>query len=117
LDKIAILTIKQARVRQCEKLGHIRRELAELEAVRDRTVPARPEITSLAEQLKAVNEKLWDIEDSIRACEARHNFGPRFVELARAVYRTNDELTAIERRINDALGSELTEEKQYPWYE
>jgi tetratricopeptide (TPR) repeat protein len=116
LDKIAILTIKQARVAQGEKLGNVRRELAELEAVRERAVPPGPELAALAGELQAVNEELWDIEDSIRLCEARQDFGPRFVELARAVYRVNDRRTAVKRQINLRLGSVLIEEKEYPSY-
>ena len=66
--------------------------------------------------LKAVNEKLWLIEDDIRACERDGDFGPRFIALARAVYRTNDERSVFKRRINDLLGSSLVEEKEYTRY-
>ena len=72
---------------------------------------------ALAGELQAVNEELWDIEDEIRACEARGDFGPEFVELARSVYRTNDRRSAIKRRINLELGSALVEEKEYPCYQ
>ena len=71
----------------------------------------------LSNELSEINERLWEIEDSIRACEARGDFGARFIELARSVYRSNDERTAIKRRINDVLGSELTEEKLYLAYD
>ena len=63
--------------------------------------------------LKKVNGELWTIEDRIRAKEANQLFDREFVELARSVYRNNDERAALKRRINDLLGSPLVEEKSY----
>jgi hypothetical protein len=67
-------------------------------------------------ELKAVNEALWTIEDDIRACEARGDFGDGFVALARSVYRTNDRRAAIKREINVLCGSSIVEEKSYTQY-
>ena len=67
-------------------------------------------------ELRAVNEALWRIEDDIRLCERAGDFGPRFVELARSVYRTNDRRSELKRRINELLGSGLVEEKSYAAY-
>jgi hypothetical protein len=64
-------------------------------------------------ELRTVNEKLWDVEDALRVCECRTDFGENFVELARSVYRLNDERSALKRRINTLLGSTLQEEKSY----
>ena len=64
-------------------------------------------------ELKSINEPLWRIEDDIRSCERAGDFGPRFIELARSVYETNDRRAAIKRRINERLGSEIVEEKSY----
>jgi 4'-phosphopantetheinyl transferase len=116
LDKLTILQIKSERVHDPAKLQNIRRELAEVEAARDQAQPRSEELTRLTAELKAVNEQLWEIEDALRICERDGDFGPRFVELARAVYRTNDRRGALKRRINDLLGSELIEEKQYADY-
>ncbi|PKL95605.1 MAG: hypothetical protein CVV18_04830, partial [Gammaproteobacteria bacterium HGW-Gammaproteobacteria-8] len=66
---------------------------------------------------KTVNEQLWEIEDEIRGCERRRDFGERFVELARSVYRTNDRRAAIKRQINEQLGSTIVEEKSYAAYD
>ena len=66
--------------------------------------------------MRLVNETLWQIEDDIRDCERAKDFGPRFIELARSVYINNDERAAIKRQINEALGSELVEEKSYSDY-
>lgn len=116
LDKIAILEIKRARISDADKLQNVRIELEQLCAVRDRTIRPSVDLAALSSRLAAVNEKLWEIEDGIRGCEASQDFGPRFVALARAVYITNDERVAIKRQINEILGSRLKEEKGYTPY-
>ena len=116
LDKIAILEIKAARIADPAKNANVRVELAALARVRDETVAASVELDRLSRALREVNEALWDIEDAIRDCEAAADFGPRFVELARSVYRTNDRRAALKREINLLLGSELIEEKSYAPY-
>ena len=63
-----------------------------------------------------MNEDIWEIEDGVRECERRQDFGEQFVELARSVYRTNDRRAALKRRINELLGSNLLEEKSYRDY-
>ena len=88
-------------------------QLDALTAARDDAVRPSPELTRLTADLQAVNEALWDIEDAIRCCERDQDFGPRFIELARSVYRNNDRRAAIKRAINDLLGSRLIEEKSY----
>jgi hypothetical protein len=67
-------------------------------------------------ELKRTNEQLWQIEDEIRDCERRQDFGPRFVELARSVYRTNDRRAELKRKINELSGSTIVEEKSYVVY-
>ena len=67
-------------------------------------------------QLVTVNGELWEIEDRIRDCERAGDFGPGFVELARAVYRTNDRRAALKAQINQLCGSQLVEEKSYAAY-
>ena len=74
------------------------------------------EIVKLTNELKAVNESLWEIEDKIRQCDRNGDFSARFVELARAVYRTNDRRAEVKRAINLYLGSRLVEEKSYESY-
>ncbi len=74
------------------------------------------ELTELADELRSVNDALWDIEDDIRACERVDDFGSRFVELARSVYKTNDRRAELKYRINMLLDSELVEEKSYESY-
>lgn len=110
LDKIAILRIKRARIPDPAKLANVARELAALEAL---DVPGREPLGALEGELRAVNEALWDVEDDIRALDARGDFGPAFVALARSVYRLNDRRAALKRAINERAGSGLVEEKSY----
>ena len=117
LDKLAILEIKRERVNDPGKLSHVCAELAALAAARSQAIPDSPELAKLSASLKAVNEELWDVEDEIRRCDRDHDFGPRFIELARSVYRHNDHRAALKRKINELLGSTLIEEKEYVRYE
>ncbi|HWI41148.1 MAG TPA: DUF6165 family protein [Verrucomicrobiae bacterium] len=116
LDKITILEIKKERIRNEEKLRNVVTELDLLSRVRDESVPAGEEMASVYAELRSVNEKLWDIEDDIRECERAKDFGPRFIELARAVYITNDRRAELKNVLNRLSGSLLVEEKSYEAY-
>ena len=116
VDKITILEIKSERLASVEKLANVRVELAALVAARDAAIAASDALGRLTAALKDVNEALWQIEDEIRDCERSGDFGPHFIELARAVYRSNDERAALKRQINDLLGSAIVEEKSYAAY-
>lgn len=116
LDKISILEIKSARIKDTGKLEHVRYELALLRKTWDNCVDATDPLKEFESELRTVNERLWDIEDAIRVCEANQDFGPRFVELARSVYTTNDQRAEIKRHVNTMLGSSIVEEKSYSKY-
>ncbi len=116
LDKITILEIKSERIADPEKVRNVRLELDELSTTWNEAVQDQAAIANLRKQLKAVNEELWEIEDDIRDQEAAQDFGPRFIELARAVYVTNDKRAAIKKEVNLALGSRFVEEKSYQDY-
>ena len=116
IDKITILEIKSERMTDAEKVANVRVELETLTAARDAAVPPDAEIDRLTAGLKAVNEALWEIEDGIRDCDRAGDFGPRFVEFARAVYRTNDRRAELKKAINLHLGSRIVEEKSYQPY-
>jgi hypothetical protein len=113
IDKLTILEIKLARIMDPDKRANVARERALLEAARREAVPESEGLDHLRGELAAINLELWEIEDEIRACEARRDFSERFIALARAVYRTNDRRAAVKRRINLLLGSDLVEEKSY----
>jgi|SRR5271165_216533 len=113
IDKITILEIKAERITDPAKLRNIQRELSQLLPLWNRRREAGPVLDALARELKKINEVLWTIEDDIRECESRQEFGARFIELARAVYRNNDRRAALKRKINELSGSTITEEKSY----
>jgi hypothetical protein len=116
LDKITILRIKAARMTDPAKVANVRLELDLLERTWKESGCAQFDVAADERALQAVNEKLWVIEDDIRDKERAHAFDAKFVELARAVYFSNDERAAIKRRVNVALGSRIVEEKSYKPY-
>ena len=113
VDKVTILEIKSARVADPVKLKNITAELDRLRLLVSGGVFDSDEVVALSDALRAVNSELWDIEDDIRAEDAAGRFGERFIELARAVYVTNDRRAELKKRINLATGSALVEEKSY----
>jgi hypothetical protein len=113
IDKITILEIKSQRMTDPEKLKRVRAELALFERTFAESVISKAAILSLRAELKAVNEKLWEVEDEIRRCERLGNFGERFVALARSVYHHNDSRSALKAKINQLLHSPIAEQKQY----
>lgn len=117
LDKISILEIKIERIDDPDKRHNVEREHDLLVGLWHASARETAEVTRLRAELKTINEQLWEIEDEIRDCERRRDFGERFVELARSVYRTNDQRAAIKRQINQQLGSAILEEKSYTAYE
>lgn len=113
VDKITILEIKRERLDDAVKRANADTELRLLSAARDRALPPSGDVDALTAELRQVNADLWDVEEELRACEKRSEFGPRFIELARSVYRHNDRRAVLKRRINELLGSKLIEEKSY----
>ena len=116
VDKITILEIKSARMNDPAKLANVRIELGLLQDTWRASAYAAHDIASQWAALRTINEKLWDIEDDIRDKERARTFDQEFIELARAVYVTNDERAAIKKRINTLLGSTIVEEKSYQQY-
>ena len=117
IDKITILEIKIARIVDESKLRNVRAELEMLRTARAQALPASAQLEQLTDQLKKINESLWSIEDRIRDHERAGDFGPGFIDLARAVYKTNDHRAELKRQINELTGSRLVEEKSYARYE
>jgi hypothetical protein len=116
IDKITILEIKSQRMTDAAKLHNVRTELALLSDTWKASPYSATDISAEWAALRDVNAKLWDIEDDIRDKERDGRFDAGFIELARAVYVTNDERAAIKKRINTKLGSALVEEKSYAAY-
>ncbi len=116
LDKIAILEIKSERIKNEEKLRNVGRELEMLRGTWAASPLSATDTGDLLPRLKAVNERLWEIEDNIRRQESAGTFGEEFIRLARSVYEENDERARIKYDLNKLLGSDLVEEKEYPDY-
>ena len=116
MDKLTILEIKTEKIKDEAKLANIRKERDSLLPVINLPAYQSEEVRRLVATLKEINLKLWDIEDDIRQKEAKKSFDERFIELARAVYFTNDKRAAVKKQINQITGSELVEEKSYEEY-
>ena len=116
IDKITILEIKSERMTDAAKLANVRDELQLLNALWLDDPASHADISAERAELKRINEALWEIEDEIRVKERDKAFDARFIELARAVYHTNDRRAAVKREINLRLGSRLVEEKSYQDY-
>lgn len=113
IDKLTILRLKSEKITDAAKLDHVRHEQRALQQVADEAIPPSAALEALWGELYEINADLWAIEDDIRACDARGDFGPAFIALARAVYVTNDKRADVKKQINLLLGSDLVEEKSY----
>ena len=116
LDKVTILQIKSERMSDAGKVANVRKELIALERIWNEHPASNVDVSGLLGELKAVNERLWVIEDDIRILEKGRQFDDAFVQLARSVYFENDERARIKKEINLALGSAYIEEKSYQDY-
>ena len=113
IDKITILEIKKVKIVNKDKLIEIEKELLSLNETVKKFIPDHSKISKFKDNLKEINLKLWDIEDGKRSAEKNNEFGEKFIELARKVYKFNDERAKIKLAINNALGSNIKEVKSY----
>lgn len=117
VDKVTILAIKFENIADAGKRANVGREFDALAGVLKPLLATAPGLAALQAELRAINETLWRIEDDIRDCERQRDFGPRFIELARNVYQTNDRRAATKRKIDELMGSDIVEEKSYAPYD
>lgn len=115
IDKLSILQIKLQLIEDPDKWKNVKREWDELSNLSEYKNIAY-EVAPFFTNLYIVNMQLWKIEDDIRECERTENFGERFIQLARSVYKTNDKRAAIKKQINLKYKSEIVEEKSYKDY-
>ena len=113
IDKITILEIKKEKISNKEKLVEVNKELISLNETLKKSINDESKIFSFKNDLKNINLKLWDIEDGKRSAEKKSQFDEKFIELARSVYKFNDERAKIKLAINNALGSNIKEVKSY----
>ena len=112
-DKITILEIKRAKISNKEKVNNIEKELSSLNETVKKYIPNQSSVSKYIDDLKNINLKLWAIEDGKRAAEKNNDFGEKFIELARNVYKFNDERAKIKSTNNTSLGSNIKEVKSY----
>lgn len=116
LDKITILELKEEKIKDPKKVEHVRKELNILMTVRDENIQSSHKLNILTDKLRAINLKLWDLSDKIRAKEAKQEFDKDFTFLARSIYFAQDERAEIRTEINFQFDSPIIEVKQYPEY-
>jgi hypothetical protein len=112
-DKLSILAIKAERIDDAGKRAHVQVEKDGLEALWAPLVEQQAELSALMADLRAINERMWDVQDALRAKEAAQSFDAEFVELARSVARHNGDRIQVKNTINRLAGSRFIEEKQY----
>ena len=114
IDKITILEIKKEKISNKEKLVEVNKELISLNETLKKSINNdESKILSFKNDLKNINLKLWNIEDGKRSAEKNNKFDEKFIQLARNVYKFNDERAKIKLAINNALGSNIKEVKSY----
>ena len=114
-DKLTILEIKMEKIKNNSQLENIRKEWDILndKSMSILSIFADQSLFKKIYKLEEINRQLWDIEDWIRECEKQERFDKEFVELARSVYKLNDERSKIKRDINLITKSNIIEEKSY----
>ena len=116
LDKISILEIKIEKIKNPELKKQAKKEFEILSTNKEKSIKMTPDIEKLYLKLKETNLKLWKIEDKIRMCEKNSDFKESFVKLARSVYFNNDTRASLKLAINQKLGSNIIEVKEYTKY-
>ncbi len=112
-DKLSILEIKAERIEDAGKRAHVQVELEGLRASWAPLAAHQPELAAAKDDLRAINERMWDVQDALRAKEAAQAFDADFIELARSVARHNGDRIQVKNAINRLAGSRFIEEKQY----
>ncbi len=113
VDKITILEIKKEKIKDQDKLIDVEKELISLNNTFKKNISQSDNLKNMINDLKEINLKLWDIEDGKREAEKNKKFDNEFIELARNVYKLNDERAKIKLKINQFLGSNIKEVKSY----
>jgi len=116
LDKISILEIKLSKIKEHILLSEVKKEYEILNETKKKNINFSKKINILYKKLKETNEKLWKIEDEIRLCEKNSNFNEKFIQISRDIYFANDNRSKIKLEINEILGSNIREVKQYTKY-
>jgi Family of unknown function (DUF6165) len=113
IDRVTMLRIKSERIADPGKRANVMSQLVALESARSNLLRLFPALAAVEAELKEINNALWDVENDIRQCETCSDFGPRFIDLARTVYKNNDRRADLKRKVNALTGSRIVEEKSY----
>ena len=113
IDKITILEIKKKKISDKDKLFDVEKELQSLNQTMKKYILNDSKIIKYKNQLKEINSRLWDLENAKRAAEKKGEFGDKFINDARNVYKLNDERAAFKLAINNVLGSNIKEVKSH----
>ena len=113
IDKITILEIKKKKISDKDKLFDVEKELQSLNQTMKKYILNDSKIIKYKNQLKEINSRLWDLENAKRAAEKKGEFGDKFINDARNVYKLNDERAASKLAINNVLGSNIKEVKSH----
>ena len=113
IDKITILEIKKIKISDKNKLFEVEKELSSLITTMRKSIPDEAVISNYKKELKNINLKLWDIENGKRLAEKNKDFGEKFIELSRQVYKSNDMRAKIKFKINEILESNIREVKSH----
>ena len=113
IDKITILEIKKKKISDKDKLFDVEKELQSLNQTMKKYILNDSKIIKYKNQLKEINSRLWDLENAKRAAEKKGEFGDKFINDARNVYKLNDERAASKLTINNVLGSNIKEVKSH----
>ena len=115
-DKITILEIKRLKIKDKNKLIHVKNELKLLKNVVSKKNINKRNILKLINQLKNINIRLWNVEDKLRMHEKNRSFKSEFISLARKVYFMNDKRAKLKNEINILTKSQINEVKSYEEY-
>ena len=114
-DKITILEIKLKKIVNKESQNIIKKEYQSLKKVDLKGIDLE-KYKQLFNELKSINEKLWDVENEKRFLEKNSDFGDKFVKVSRDVHFMNDKRAKIKQEINQSFGSNIEEVKEYTKY-
>ena len=113
IDKITILELKARFFTDVEQLCNVNFELNQLKMKFERSSQLSGQVLELMEELRLVNYELWQLENVVRHCAIKSDFGSIFIQAARSIYLKNDMRHRIKKKINEVVGSRINDEKDY----
>ena len=114
-DKITILEIKMKKIIDKESLHILKKEYQSLNAIDLKDLDL-DKYKKLFNELKSINERLWDIENEKRLLEKNSDFSDKFIKVSRDVHFMNDKRAKVKKEINRSFGSNIEEVKEYTKY-